>query len=209
MLIHEKIAAQAPAWRGGTKTLAKEYGEVVIDRRDGRAGHRGNARHQSAGHRYFVRRPATGIKFRGMSIPERAEALPNRAGPDAVCGLCYLLLGRSANLARRRRKWKLNGRAAPAVPEYVLRCSAGDAARSRDQPCSQAVLALQNGVPVCQEIRRGHEEGRLLRPALEDSLNLTAKLPVIAAFIYRMKYFGDTRKPKYSPARITAQTLPA
>jgi citrate synthase len=35
-------------------------------------------------------------------------------------------------------------------------------------------------------------------PALEDSLDLTARLPVIAAFIYRMKYFGETKKPKYS-----------
>ena len=35
--------------------------------------------------------------------------------------------------------------------------------------------------------------------ALEDSLDLTAKLPVIAAYIYRMKYFGETKKPKYNP----------
>ena len=35
--------------------------------------------------------------------------------------------------------------------------------------------------------------------ALEDSLDLTAKLPVIAAYIYRMKYFGEKRKPKYNP----------
>jgi citrate synthase len=35
--------------------------------------------------------------------------------------------------------------------------------------------------------------------ALEDSLDLTAKLPVIAAYIYRMKYFGESKKPKYNP----------
>ncbi len=35
--------------------------------------------------------------------------------------------------------------------------------------------------------------------ALEDSLDLTAKLPIIAAYIYRMKYFGETKKPKYNP----------
>ena len=35
--------------------------------------------------------------------------------------------------------------------------------------------------------------------ALEDSIELTAKLPVIAAFIYRYKYFGETKKPKYNP----------
>src|SRR5262249_47328196 len=36
-------------------------------------------------------------------------------------------------------------------------------------------------------------------PALEDSLDLTAKLPVIAAFIYRLKYFNETKKPRYNP----------
>jgi len=35
--------------------------------------------------------------------------------------------------------------------------------------------------------------------ALEDSLNLTANLPLIAAYIYRLKYFGETKKPKYNP----------
>jgi citrate synthase len=35
--------------------------------------------------------------------------------------------------------------------------------------------------------------------ALEDSLNLTARLPLIAAFIYRLKYFGESKKPKYNP----------
>ena len=37
--------------------------------------------------------------------------------------------------------------------------------------------------------------------ALEDSLDLTAKLPVIAAYIYRMKYFGESKK-----AEIQSQT---
>ena len=36
-------------------------------------------------------------------------------------------------------------------------------------------------------------------PALEDSLDLTAKLPVIAAFIYRYKYLGKKAKPRYNP----------
>jgi len=35
--------------------------------------------------------------------------------------------------------------------------------------------------------------------ALEDSLDLTAKLPMIAAYIYRMKYFDESGKPRYNP----------
>jgi citrate synthase len=35
--------------------------------------------------------------------------------------------------------------------------------------------------------------------ALEDSLDLTAKLPIIAAFIYRMKYFDETIQAEIQP----------
>src|SRR5258706_11569931 len=35
--------------------------------------------------------------------------------------------------------------------------------------------------------------------ALDDSLNLTAKLPIVAAYIYRYQYFGETKTLKYDP----------
>ena len=64
---------------------------------------------------------------------------------------------------------------------------------------SQAVLALQNGSAFAKKYHDGMKKDVYWEPALEDSLDLTAKLPVIAAFIYRMKYFGETSKPKYNP----------
>ena len=32
MILHEKIAAQLPAWRERIKTLAKEHADVVVDK---------------------------------------------------------------------------------------------------------------------------------------------------------------------------------
>jgi citrate synthase len=63
---------------------------------------------------------------------------------------------------------------------------------------SQAVLALQNE-SVFMSKYHSMKKDEYWEAALEDSLNLTAKLPVIAAFIYRMKYFGEKAKPKYNP----------
>jgi citrate synthase len=61
---------------------------------------------------------------------------------------------------------------------------------------SQAVLALQNESVFAQKYH-SMKKDVYWEAALQDSLNLTAKLPLIAAFIYRMKYFGEASKPKY------------
>jgi len=63
---------------------------------------------------------------------------------------------------------------------------------------SQAVLALQ-GTSVFAAKYHSMTKDEYWEAALEDSLNLTAQLPLIAAFIYRMKYFGETKKMKYNP----------
>src|SRR5688500_19768422 len=61
----------------------------------------------------------------------------------------------------------------------------------------QAVLALENESVFTRKYHSMKRDA-YWEAALEDSLNLTAKLPVIAAFIYRMKYFSEKAKPKYN-----------
>ena len=62
---------------------------------------------------------------------------------------------------------------------------------------SQAVLALQNGSVFAHKYHSMKKDA-YWEAALEDSLDLTAKMPVIAAFIYRYKYFGEKKNPKYN-----------
>ena len=75
MILHEKISAQLPEWRERIKSLAKEHGEVKVD--DVTVG-------QIVGGMRDIKSlltdvsfvdPAHGILFRGMTIPEVAEAL--------------------------------------------------------------------------------------------------------------------------------------
>jgi citrate synthase len=63
---------------------------------------------------------------------------------------------------------------------------------------SQSVLALQNQSVFARQYHNMKRDA-YWEAALEDSLDLTAKLPVIAAFIYRFKYFGESKKPRYNP----------
>jgi citrate synthase len=53
---------------------------------------------------------------------------------------------------------------------------------------SQAILALQHESIFAQRYQEGMTKFDYWEPMLEDSLNLTAKLPTIAAFIYSLKY---------------------
>jgi citrate synthase len=63
---------------------------------------------------------------------------------------------------------------------------------------SQAVLALESGSKYAKAYHDGVKKEFYWESTLEDAMDLTAKLPVIAAFIYRLKY-GDGTDPKYNP----------
>jgi len=53
-----------------------------------------------------------------------------------------------------------------------------------------AVQSLQTQSEFARRYHEGMRKEEYWEPMLEDSLNLTAKLPVIAAFIYNLKYNG-------------------
>ncbi|MCS6992500.1 MAG: citrate (Si)-synthase [Anaerolineales bacterium] len=202
MLIHEKISAQLPAWRERYKTLAKEYGEVVIDHVTVGQVIGGMRDIKSLVTDISFVDPATGIKFRGMSIPEVLKALPKPRGAQMpyVGGLYYLLLVGEVPTRAQAQEVEAEWARRASVPEYVFKMLKAMPKETHPMTLlSQAVLALQNESLFAKKYAEGMKKDAYWEPALEDSLNLTAKLPVIAAFIYRMKYFGDTRKPKYNP----------
>jgi citrate synthase len=201
MILHEKISAQLPAWRERMKVLAKDHADVVVD-------------HVTVGQIVGGMRdikslltdvsfvdPAEGIRFRGMSIPEVLKKLPKARGGKMplVGGLYYLLM--VGEVPTKEEAWEVEaewGKRA-VVPDYVYKMIKAMPKETHPMTLfSQAVLALQNQSVFVQKYH-GMKKDEYWEAALEDSLELTAKLPVIAAFIYRYKYFGETKKPKYNP----------
>jgi citrate synthase len=79
------------------------------------------------------------------------------------------------------------------VPQYVF-----DVLRAMPRDThpmtmfSTAVLVLQRESSFARRYSEGMKKDIYWEPMLDDSLDLTAKLPEIAAYIYRMKYKGDT-----------------
>jgi citrate synthase len=145
--------------------------------------------------------PATGIKFRGMAIPEVLEKLPKPAGAAIpyVGGLFYLLIIGEIPTKAQAEEVEAEWAKRSDVPAHVftmLRAMPKDT-----HPMvllSQAVLALQSGSKFAKAYHAGAKKDMYWESTLEDALDLTAKLPAIAAFIYRLKY-GDGKEQKYDP----------
>jgi len=202
MILHEKIQAQLPEWRERMRSLAKDHENVVVEQVTVGQIVGGMRDIKSLLTDVSFVDPAEGIRFRGMSIPEVLKALPKARGAKMplVGGLYYLLLIGEVPTKEQALEVEAEWAKRASVPEYVYKMLKVMPKETHPMTLiSQAVLALQNDSIFAKKYHEGIKKDVYWEAALEDSLNLTAKLPVIAAFIYRMKFFDQTKKPKYNP----------
>lgn len=199
MLIKDKVAAQLPGWRERVRKLVKENGDVKVDEVTIAQVYGGARGVRSLVTDISYVDPSVGIRLRGYTIPEVLEILPRLPGTEIplVGGLYYLLVvGEVPTLEQAlevEEEWK--GRS--EVPEYVinvLKLMPKDV-----HPMTlfaSAILAMQPESLFTKAYHQGMRREEYWEPMLEDSLNLTAKLPVVAAYIYRLKFKeGDLIPP--------------
>jgi len=191
MILKEKIYEQLPVWRERVKRLVKEKGDVKVGEVTIAQVYGGMRDVKSLVTDISYVDPVEGIRFRGYTIPEVLEKLPKPVGAEMpyVGGLFYLFLVGSIPTRDQalevEEEWKKRGK----VPQYVfdtIRAMPTDA-----HPMTLftlAVLTLQRESLFSKQYHSGMKKDNYWEPMLEDSLNLTAKLPEIAAFIYRLKY---------------------
>ena len=196
--LKEKLRQKIEAWRPRTAKLVKEHGDAKLgDVTIGQAI--GGAR----GVKCLVTDisyldPLEGIRFRGYTIPETLERLPKVPGSEMpyVEGHVYLLLtgdiptmDEVVEVAEEFKKRK-------AVPQYVF-----DILRAMPRDThpmtmlSAAILAMQRESVFVQKYNAGISKMDYWDPTYEEALDLLAKLPQIAAYIFRMKYRSDTIIP--------------
>jgi len=139
--------------------------------------------------------PEEGIRFRGLTIPETLAQLPKPPGkrmPYVEAQFYLLLTGDIPNQDEVQEIIDAFEERA-ALPHFVI-----DVLRAipRDtHPMtmfSAAVLTLQRQSRFAKAYSEGISKQEYWPLYLEDALNLIAKLPAIAAYIYRMRYRGDT-----------------
>ncbi|MGD9092926.1 MAG: citrate (Si)-synthase [Anaerolineales bacterium] len=191
MDLNDKLAETLPEWRARVRRLVQEHGktkvgEVTIGQvYGGMRGVRSLVTDIS-----FVD-PDEGIRFRGFTIPEVLEALPKPPGAEMpyVGGLYYLLIvGEVPTLEDAlavENEWKSRSVIHPLIFD-LLRAMPRDAHPM--MMFSQAILALQYESVFAKRYREGMTKDCYWDPMLEDSLRLTAKLPIIAAYIYSLQY---------------------
>jgi citrate synthase len=191
MILKEKIEAQLPEWRERVKKLVKESGEVKIDEVTIGQVYGGMRNIKSLVTDISYVDPAEGIRFRGYTIPELLAKLPKPAGEEMpyVGGLYYLLLlGEIPTVEQAlsvEKEWQMRSK----VPGYVFEMIKAMPLDTHPMTLfSMAVLAMQHESLFAKGYSEGLKKDRYWEPMLEDSLNLTAKLPEISAFIYRLKY---------------------
>ncbi len=198
MNIKEKLAAQLPEIREQVKKLVKENGDVVVGEVTigqifgGMRDVKGLVTDIS-----YVD-PVEGIRFRGFTIPEVIEKLPkpHDAEMPYVGGLYYLLLTgeipTEVQALDIEGEWKHRGEVPPYVFDVI------HAMPHDTHPMalfSIAVLSMQPDSLFARKYHDGLKKDMYWEPMLADSLNLTAKLPEIAAYIYRLKYKDGVRIP--------------
>jgi len=201
MILHDKMKASLPEWRERMRVLAKEHGEVVVDQVTVGQVIGGMRDIKSLLTDVSYVDPAEGIRFRGMSIPEVLKALPKGRGGKMplVGGLYYLLMIGDVPTKEQALEVEAEWARRADVPDHIYKMI--KAMPKDTHPMillTQAVVALGHESAFSRQYHAGMKKDVYWEPALEDSLDLTAKLPVIAAFIYRYKYLGKQGKPRYN-----------
>ena len=139
--------------------------------------------------------PQEGIRFRGKTIPETFEALPKAPNSDypTVESFWYFLLTgevpTKAQVDEVLAEWKTR----QVVPEYVWTALR---AMPRD---SHPMVMLSVGLMAMQKDSKFaafYNSGKFNKmtaweSVYEDASDIVARIPVVAAFIYNLKYRGD------------------
>src|SRR5512134_2380514 len=193
--LKDKLFEKIQAHRPRTTKLVKEQGKIVIDQVtiDQCIGGARDVRCLVTDISYLD--PMEGIRFRGKTIPETFAALPKVPGSEYpyVEGFWYFLLTGDLPTKEESLEVAQEFRARSRVPQYVF-----DVLRAMPRDThpmtmfSAAILSMQRESVFVKRYNEGMKKTEYWDPMYEDCMNLMAKLPEIAAYIYRMKYKGDT-----------------
>jgi len=197
--LKEKLGKKIEEWRPRTTKLLKDHGdvkvgEVTISQVIG--GARG-VKCLTTDISYLD--PFEGIRFRGFTIPEVMEKLPKVPGGEMpyVEGFFYLLLTGEVPTEKDAKEVAEEFKKRSKVPEYVFEVLRKMPPDSHPMAMfSAAIVSMQCESVFVKEYNAGLNKMEYWAATYEDGLNLLAKLPTIAAFIYRLKYKkGDIIKP--------------
>lgn len=192
-ILKQKFSEKAGLLRGEIKTLLATYGEEKVDEVTLGQVYGGARGIISMIWEPSLLDPIEGIRFRGYSIPALRERLPKWEGDSEPMpeGLFWLLL--TGEIPGRNevdwlcREWQRRA----DLPGYVTKVL--NALPLDCHPMTQFSIGINAMQPMSVFARRyesGMSKEEFPDATYEDTMNLVASLPLLAAYIYRRTYHG-------------------
>lgn len=184
---------KASAVREELKSFNKTYGENQVDTVNAGQLTGGMRSIKSMLWETSLLDPAEGIRFRGYSIPELIVALPKAKGDTEPLpeGLFWLMLTGEIPSAEQvqwlSKEWAARSGIDKTVTDVL------DALPTETHPMTQfsmAIMAAQRQSIFAKSYDDGMNKADYWDPMFEDTMNLIARLPQIAAYIYRRSFHG-------------------
>jgi citrate synthase len=190
----ERFKTKADTVAAGIKELLKEHGnkkigEVTLSQiYQGMRGITGLVSETS------LLDAQEGIRFRGFSIPELQVRLPKAQGGTEPLpeGLFHLMLLGELPSEEDVHDITANWQRRSHVPNHVF--SAIEALPKDSHPMTQfvvAIMALQTESKFAERYAKGMNKKDYWEAVFDDSMDLIARLPRVAAYIYRRKYKNE------------------
>ncbi len=189
--LKQVLANKIDEWRPRTSKLLKDYGNVKVDEVT-----IGQIIGGMRGIKCLVTDisyldPHEGIRFRGFTIPEVLEMLPKPPGGEIpyVEGFIYLLLTGEVPSKKDVMEVKEELVMRRNVPDYVYQVL-DDLSECHPMVMFSAAVVSMEKESLFTPKYKNNEIGKmdLWDTTYEDAINLLAKLPRIASYIYRKKY---------------------
>ena len=192
--LKEKFEEKINESRTRVKNLVNEYGDKIVGEISLRQIYSGMRGMLSMVTETSKLDPDEGIRFRGYSLPEIQDVLPRakKSNQPLPEGMFYLMLIGELPTEEDVRLISLELEKRAFVSEYVFNVINN---LPKDMhPMTQfsiAILSLRDESEFTKAYKGGVNKQQYWDSTFEDALNLIAKLPRIASYIYRRNYHNE------------------
>jgi len=186
--LKQKFIEKATALRDQIKAMLKEHGETVVDDVTMSQVYGGARDIKTMVWETSELDAIEGIRFRGYSIPQLRESLPKGDQEPRPEGLFWLMLIGEVPTEEEvnwlTEEWKKRSE----VPKHVFQV---EVLPENTHPMTQFVIAInamQSDSIFAQRYHEGISKTEHWDPTYEDAMNLIARVPQVAAYIYRRTF---------------------
>ena len=190
-LLKQKFSEKASELRSEVKAMLKEHGDTKVDEVALEQVYGGARNIKMMVWETSELDAVEGIRFRGYSIPELEKLLPKAPGGNEPLpeGLFWLMLVGEAPTAEEVQWLSKEWAKRSSVPKHVF-----DVLNSLPldtHPMTQfsiAITAMQNESVFARRYDEGFGKAEYWDATYEDTMNLVARVPQVAAYIYRRSF---------------------